>query len=206
MPEGVIEVPEPIDPHLRRWMLFVDGENLTIRAQAIADAEGIALSEGPFYMKDTFVWLPDSPGTRALGSTGELNLPLQHHAVRAHYYTSVIGNEEKIRRVRNDLFEMGFAPKVFKKSKNRRSKAVDITLATDMLSHAHRDNYDVAFLFAGDGDYVPLVEEVQRLGKVVYVAFFKGSGLSNDLELASDTFLYFDGFFFAMWKKHLRSS
>ena len=31
------------------------------------------------------------------------------------------------------------------------------------------DHYDVAVLIAGDGDYVPLVEEVKSLGKVVYV-------------------------------------
>ena len=120
--------------------------------------------------------------------------------------TAAVGNEERIRHLKYALFMMGFAPRVFKKSKNRRSKAVDITLATDMLSHGHRDNYDVAVLFAGDGDYVPLVEEVQRLGKVVYVGFFKGSGLNNDLQLASDTFLIFDEFFIAMWKEHLRLS
>jgi uncharacterized LabA/DUF88 family protein len=208
MPESFITHPQPIDPHLRRWMSFFDGENLTIRAQEIASTGGtggVDLVEGPYFMRDTFVWVPTLMATRALDSTNEMTLPLQRHAVRAYYYTSVKGDEEKIRRVEKDLFEIGFAPKVFKRSKTRGSKAVDITLATDMLSHAYRDNYDVAFLVAGDGDYVPLVEEVKRLGKVVYVSFFKGSGLNEDLELASDTFFYLDDFFWGQWKQHLSS-
>ena len=50
---------------------------------------------------------------------------------------------------------------------------MDIQLATDMLSNGFSDNYDIAILVAGDADYVPLIEEVQRLGKLVYVTFFR---------------------------------
>jgi hypothetical protein len=32
-----IEIHRPADPHLRRWMLFVDGENFTMRAQKLAE-------------------------------------------------------------------------------------------------------------------------------------------------------------------------
>ena len=68
-----------------------------------------------------------------------------------------MGNEKKIRRVEKDLFDIGFAPKVFKRSKTRRSKALDITLATYMLGHAYRDNYDVAFRESvfSEGPYGP---------------------------------------------------
>jgi uncharacterized LabA/DUF88 family protein len=71
-----------------------------------------------------------------------------------------------------------------------------------MLGHAYRDDYDVAVLFAGDGDYVPLVEEVKRLGKGVRVASFEGSGLSDDLRLAADTVMYSDEFFLHLWKEY----
>src|SRR5688500_16252208 len=107
MPESFITHTPPIDPHLRPWMSFVDGENLTMRAQEIADAKGEALVEGPCYMRDTFVWWPTLQGTRALDSPGEITVPLQRHAIRAYYYTSVVGNEEKIRRVEKDLFDIG---------------------------------------------------------------------------------------------------
>jgi uncharacterized LabA/DUF88 family protein len=60
----------------------------------------------------------------------------------------------------------------------------------------------VAVLIAGDGDYVPLLEEVKRLGKVVYVVFFrdKGFGLSEDLELASDRSFEFGRLFLEKWR------
>ena len=51
-----------------------------------------------------------------------------------------------------------------------------------MLSHAFRDNYEVAVLVAGDGDYVPVVQEVQRLGKIVFVWFFENEGLNPNPE------------------------
>jgi uncharacterized LabA/DUF88 family protein len=91
----------------------------------------------------------------------------------------------------------------------------EIALTTDMLSHGYRTNYDVAVLFAGDGDYVPLVEEVKRLGKVVYIMFFQGSGVNmffqgsgvnNELRLASDTFLYIDEFFLGTRREYLEAS
>ena len=48
--------------------------------------------------------------------------------------------------------------------------------------------HDVAVLFGGDGDYIPLVEEVKRLGKLVYVAFFDDDTVSDDLKMAADRF------------------
>ncbi len=63
--------------------------------------------------------------------------------------------------VREKLWALGFDPKVFKKaSKSDKTKALDIALCTDILSHAFLDNYDVALLIAGDQDYVPLVDEL----------------------------------------------
>ena len=49
MAESFIELKQPIDPHLRRWMLFVDGENLTLRAQQLAAERQLTLSRGPTY-------------------------------------------------------------------------------------------------------------------------------------------------------------
>jgi len=57
-------------------------------------------------------------------------------------------------------------------------------------------------LLAGDGDYVPLILELKRLGKVVYVAFFSASGLSPELRLAADGFFELEPFFFDQWKRH----
>ena len=186
---------------LSRWMLFVDGENLTFRAQKLADREGVALVPGRYFLKDTFVWLPSSIATLALPGAAEHYL--QPNAIRAHYYTSVVGDEEKIRSVKNHLWEMNFQPTVFKKRKQTdRSKGVDIALTTDLLSGAYNNNFDRAVLVAGDGDYVPLINEVKRLGKVVHVLFFENEGLSDDLCLASD-YLWggFEQMFLTQWRK-----
>jgi uncharacterized protein (TIGR00288 family) len=74
---------------------------------------------------------------------------------------------------------------VFPRNKNGRSKGVDITLATDMLTHAHHKNFDIAILITGDGDYVPLVEAVKREGCRV-VLWALESGLSPALKKAAD--------------------
>jgi hypothetical protein len=58
MARSYIELKPPIDPHLRRWMLFVDGENLTLRAQELAKQKDFQLMEGPAYAKDVYVWMP----------------------------------------------------------------------------------------------------------------------------------------------------
>ena len=193
--------------HQRRWMLFVDGENFTMSAQRVTEHEQLSLPEGAFYQRDTFVWFPRVMATQAPGSRGELPISLQTHAVRAHYYASVQGDAPTIERTSETLWQLGFTPKVFKRDRTRgRSKGVDIALATDILGYAFRDTFDVALLYAGDGDYVPLVEEVKRLGKGMYVCFFQDSGLNTKLRIASDMFLALDGVFLDEWRRYLGDS
>ena len=54
-------------------------------------------------------------------------------------------------------------------------KGDDIHLATDMLSSAYENKYDVAILVSGDGDFVPVIRKVQKLGKKVENAYFSVS-------------------------------
>ena len=48
-----------VDPHLRRWMLFVDGETFTVRGQRLSESEGLALLEGRLYARNIFLWVPE---------------------------------------------------------------------------------------------------------------------------------------------------
>jgi hypothetical protein len=41
-----------------QWMVFVDGENFTIRGQKLAKDNSIELKEGKYFCKDTFLWFP----------------------------------------------------------------------------------------------------------------------------------------------------
>jgi uncharacterized LabA/DUF88 family protein len=118
---------------------------------------------------------------------GDGEVPDQVPIIRRYYYTSVMGDTQRQDEIYDRLKKLGIeAPRVFKKEKSKGSKRVDISLATEMLSHAHRRNYDLAVLVAGDEDYVPAATaEGARV-----VLWFLRSGLSRKLERAADH--YFD--------------
>lgn len=52
----------------------------------------------------------------------------------------------------------------------------DVWLTCDMLQDANDDKFDVAILVSCDGDYLYLVDYVQKLNKIVENAFFIGMG------------------------------
>lgn len=154
-------------------MIFVDGENLSIRYKAeLGDRTPV---KHVVYKPDTYVWSPWVSRIRG-----------PENYIRRYYFTSTTGDRKELERVEDELLRVGMdAPRIFQKVKGRRSKRVDITLATEMLTHAHRKNYDIAVLVAGDEDYVPLVEAVQREGRQVALWMLE-SGLSPALKKACD--------------------
>lgn len=165
-------------------MMFVDGENLAIRYGAVL-GENSPRSHVVFE-KNVYVWSKFA---------SRLNGPQDY--IRRYYYTSAHGDTDKLASFEQRLREVGIeAPRVFPRKRNGRSKRVDITLATDMLTHAHRHNYDIAILVAGDEDYVPLVEAVKAEGRRVAL-WFPNDGLSPALRAAADHYwdicqLFFD--------------
>lgn len=179
------------------WMTFVDGENLTLRGQDLAEQRGVTLVEGGYFKRDCFVWIPGRNGRHRFGGSEFM----QQRPIRATFYTGVTGADALIQEVRQKLKELAFQPQVFKRiRKDAKAKGVDIALTKDMLSHAFRGNYETAVLISGDGDYVPLVEEVQRLGKRVVLWFFEGDSLNRELKLGADDFVDITTFFLDAWK------
>jgi uncharacterized LabA/DUF88 family protein len=165
-------------------MQFVDGENLTISSQRMLENSGYQIKESNQHRRNCFLWPGVHPNNNPFGRPEFSELA----PIRSFYYTSCVGSEEALDEVRDQLWTLRFEPHVFKKDKqSQKTKGVDIALTKDMLSHAFRGNYEIARLFAGDGDYVPLVEEVKRLGKRVEVCFV-GSATSPALNLATDVF------------------
>jgi len=186
----------------RRWMLFVDGENLVIRGQEFASKNHLALKEGAYWKKDAFLWMPNPrPLQRPDCNTGEVEA-LEFEGIRAYYYTSLIASHDDLEGAEIALRKIGFAPKVFKKpGGDRKSKVVDIALTADMLTHAFQNHFDVAILLGGDADYCPLVNRVKSLGKQVWVWFFtkKEDGLGPTLWKSSDVFISLDSLFTRSW-------
>lgn len=164
-------------PH--RVMVFVDGENLSIRYGALL-AGGVPKGHVS-YIKDTFVW------------SEVLNKGLEfYEVVRKYYYTSALGDEDALLHHEEKLRSAGIeAPRVFKKAKGRSSKRVDVALVTDLLLHAFRDNYDIAILISGDEDFVPAVKTISAEGKVV-VLWAMSQGLSPALKRSADFFFDLD--------------
>lgn len=171
-----------------RWMQFVDGENLTIRTQKLLESQKIRLAECGQFKRDCYI-IP------ARLATGEVNQifglqprQVEPIPVRSFYYTSLVGDDPALFSVRSQIRQFGYEPHIFKKpSRDAKAKGVDIELTKDMLSHGFRGNYDQVVLVSGDGDYVPLVEEVKRLGKIVHVRFIEAC-TNPELKLAADSF------------------
>src|SRR5712692_1018564 len=71
-------------------MIFVDGENLVMRYQAML-AQGYDSADGVIYEPDFFVWHPD------------ISSHTLFDIVRVCYYTSVVGDENKITEAKNKI-------------------------------------------------------------------------------------------------------
>lgn len=183
-------------------MVFVDGENLACAARDLASGGFLPeLREGPLYRRDTFVWALKRDPTTVLRAGHNLNL--QRRAVRANFYTFVQGSWEEADSVSVQLHNLGFTPVVKAKGRGKKAKGVDIQLTTDLLVQAFLDNYDVAVVVTGDADFIPVIEEVKRLGKQVIVAFFADTPrLNPKLRAQSDTFLDLTGIFIEGWEEY----
>jgi len=80
-------------------------------------------------------------------------------------------------------------------------KGVDIQLATDMITHSYKGNYDVAVLAASDTDYVGALQAVKDNGKNVEVALFGKERTSKQLRVVADKVTIIDGRFLkGCWK------
>ena len=181
-----------------RAILFVDGENLVMRYQALVAAGRVPLA-GVSHVKDVYVW------------HGAITEHAQYDFARVVYYTSVVGDEVRVNEIKGALARIIFKcqpdhqasytgqllPKVFKKSaQSQKTRNVDIQIVIDVMRHAHSNAFNLIFIASGDGDYLPLVSEVMHSGKQVYVAAFS-SGLNPALTHSVDEFVDLDAFFFA---------
>lgn len=74
-------------------------------------------------------------------------------------------------------------------------KGIDVQLATDMVAHAYRGNYDTAILVASDNDYSGALQAVKDTGKNVEVVLFGQGQSSRELRRVADKIIAIDGRF-----------
>ncbi len=70
-------------------------------------------------------------------------------------------------------------------------KGVDILVAIELLAGAFKDQYDLAIIVSGDGDFADVAREVRGAGKLIFNAFFEAQK-SYELAKASNGFLCLD--------------
>jgi uncharacterized LabA/DUF88 family protein len=180
-------------------MLFVDGENLTMRYQETL-AEGRKPRNFVAHLQDIYVWSPRMTNIMYAG------LP---NVARVYYYTTVVGDRSKVDEIMQDLAALKFSspsdtgmhtaqlvPFVFNKpKKSQKTRNVDIQIVIDMMRFSFSSAVDRIYLASGDGDYLPLISEVMRRGTQLELLAFK-SGLNPKLTSAVDCLHLLDDFFF----------
>ncbi|WP_457332976.1 NYN domain-containing protein [Rhizobacter sp. P5_C2] len=182
-------------------MVFVDGENLLTRFEAMLvagrKARAAIGSAKTAYSEKRFVW---NPAVVQGLNEGPL--------VRVSYYTTATGDTDSIELLEAEISQLhadlilknghiannvtGVVPRVFKKqSRGTRTKSVDISICVDMMQHAYQSSVDDLFLISGDGDYAPLARQIMATGKRLHIAALS-SGLSTVIRKTCDRFVNLD--------------
>jgi uncharacterized LabA/DUF88 family protein len=119
--------------------------------------------------------------------------------VRIYYYNARVGRKEEPERYRDQqaffasvaaipYMELRLGHLVYHNWPNTPpyEKGVDVQLATDLITHSFKNNYDVAILVAGDNDFVGAIQAVKDNGKNVEVALFGKERSSYNLRMVAD--------------------
>lgn len=183
-----------------RTLAFIDGENLVMRFQAMVEAGALPRKE-IVHERDCLVWHP------------KITTWSIFDFVRINYYTSTTGDSLKVETLKDLISGVEYSytythenevpegtanliPHVFHKpSKNTKARNVDLQISIDVLRAAHLPSIDILYILSGDGDYIPLIQEAARHGKIVWLAAFS-SGLNPKLRHHVDVFQSLDELFF----------
>ena len=119
--------------------------------------------------------------------------------VRVYYYNAKVGFKEEPQRYRDQqaffagvnaipYSELRLGRLVYHNWPNTPpyEKGVDVQLATDMITHSFKNNYEVAVLVAGDNDFVGALQSIKDNGKHVEVALFGKERSSYRLRMVAD--------------------
>jgi len=184
----------PNNPFLRRMMVFIDGENIICRYQHMVKNGKIPRTT-VIHENDVYVWEKNITENQIIN---------KHEIIRATYYTYIVGDDNRKNEIEERIKMLEYVthfasdlpnklyPCLFKKdNKSRSGKGVDIQMTVDILNNIYRNNIDTVYLISGDGDYFPVINEVIRSGKQIYLAAFS-SGLDTRLIKMVDAFLDLD--------------
>jgi uncharacterized LabA/DUF88 family protein len=113
----------------------------------------------------------------------------QSSSCQAFFYTGVDPTNPHQKRLLR-LQSLGYkivSKEIIKRADGSCKANLDVELALDLVELAN--TYDTAILVSGDGDFVPAVERIQRLGKRVEVVSYRATTSQKLMQLADN---YFD--------------
>lgn len=181
----------------QRIMAFVDGNYLLSRFEKL-QANGRQPNSNVYWVRKEYVWH---------SSTFD---PAPYAAIRTTYYRDAMRSsrlqEEVAARIHELKFSVGpggassypnfLTPHILGDNGRRNKDShVGIQIAVDVLSNVYRDNVEAIAIVSGDASYLPLIKEVQRSGKHVYVSAF-GDDVGNQVVLSADKFLDLEPVYF----------
>jgi uncharacterized LabA/DUF88 family protein len=178
-------------------LIFVDGENIFLRYQEMIKLGRKPRSDNKV-IDDCFVW------------NSLITQKLTWNIKRLSYYTSVSGDDAKVRAIREQISNVIYkcrpdkgstltgqiVPFVRKKARTSRKESIcDIAIAVDVMRACYRDHAPSIWIFSGDGDFIKLFEEVVHSGKKAYASALS-SGLNQEIRFVIDEFIPIDEYLF----------
>ena len=120
--------------------------------------------------------------------------------VRAYYYNASVDQQREAQRYADQLrffdrlrripkLEVKLGTLVYRGGFPQvppYEKGIDVRIATDMLTHAFRANYDTAILVSGDTDFADALQAVKDFGRNVEIALFGNANSSRRLRDVAD--------------------
>ena len=73
-------------------------------------------------------------------------------------------------------------------SRPKRQKGVDMRMGRDMIIAAQSGFIEYFIIASGDADFIPIVQQIQDLGPMVFILAFEKT-LSGDLRMEADRFI-----------------
>ena len=172
-----------VNADFERVMVFIDGSNLYYALRDVCGRHDIDFAE---FVKKL---------------VGARNL------VRTYYYNgsqSEAGPSKEMEGFLGYLYSVPYLEVKLGVSRRRGAqmveKGVDVMLATDIVVHAMRDNYDTAIVVSGDADFYPALEAARTAGKHIEVIAFEVN-LSPEIARNADVVNVVDAAYFdKLWR------
>jgi uncharacterized LabA/DUF88 family protein len=204
-------MPFAINTH--RLYVYVDGESHYSRTEAKAKATYGCASLEELKRVESSVGVPSLVATRSdckfFWDTAYFG-PASPTPHRRYYFTAFTGGDIDLLGAKDFVRSKGFDPEIIKEPKDLRErrkgqltnlaliekpKGCDIALTAKMIEDAASDNYDSAYLFTSDADFIPVIKAVRRMGKFVAVYGYKENLGNEELAFSPDSFVDLSTYF-----------